>query len=91
MSFSIGAAGHEACQVAAANTFRPGIDWFYPYYRDMVLCTVFGMTTKEFMLNALNRQAIQFTRQTDADALRPRRATYCEPELPQLEPSICRL
>ena len=54
--FQIGAAGHEACQVAAASTFRAGIDWFYPYYRDMALCAGLGMTSRDFMLNALNRQ-----------------------------------
>ena len=55
--FQIGAAGHEACQVAASQIFRPGVDWFCPYYRDMALCAGLGMTTKEFMLNALNKQA----------------------------------
>lgn len=55
--FQIGAAGHEAVQVAAANVFRSGQDWFYPYYREMGLCAGLGMSSKEFMLNALNKEA----------------------------------
>jgi len=55
--FQIGAAGHEAVQVAAAHTFQVGTDWFYPYYRDMALCVALGMTNEEIMLNAMNKEA----------------------------------
>ncbi|RMG43500.1 MAG: tungsten formylmethanofuran dehydrogenase, partial [Candidatus Dadabacteria bacterium] len=54
--FQIGVAGHEAVQVATGNIMRAGVDWFYPYYRDMALCATLGMTNEEFMLNAMNRQ-----------------------------------
>lgn len=54
--FQIGCAGHEAIGVATALAFRPGTDWFYPYYRDMALCGALGMTDYEFMLNAMNKQ-----------------------------------
>jgi 2-oxoisovalerate dehydrogenase E1 component len=53
--FQIGVAGHEAVQVAVSNTFKAAHDWFYPYYRDMALCSGLGMTDGEFFLNALNK------------------------------------
>jgi 2-oxoisovalerate dehydrogenase E1 component len=55
--FQIGSAGHEAVQVAAAHVFRGDHDWFFPYYRDMALCAALGMTSREFMLNAMNKDA----------------------------------
>ncbi|RIL10683.1 MAG: tungsten formylmethanofuran dehydrogenase [Proteobacteria bacterium] len=54
--FQIGVAGHEAVQVAAGHVFRAGKDWFYPYYREMAICAALGMTEREFMLNAMNKQ-----------------------------------
>src|SRR5690606_27075530 len=54
--FQIGVAGHECIQVAASLIFRPGVDWFYPYYRDMGLMTGLGMRSEDFMLNAMNKQ-----------------------------------
>ena len=55
--FQIGVAGHEAVQVAAAQVFRAGKDWFYPYYREMALMIGLGMTPEELFLNAMNREA----------------------------------
>lgn len=55
--FQIGVAGHEAVQVGFGLVFRPGVDWFYPYYRDMALCAALGMTDGEFCLNFMNKSA----------------------------------
>ena len=53
--FQISCAGHEGVQVAAARVFRPGQDWFYPYYRDMALVVGLGMTAEQLMMNAMNK------------------------------------
>ena len=53
--FVISAQGHEATQVAAASTLRPGIDWLCPYYRDLAFCVAMGLTATEFMLSVFAR------------------------------------
>ena len=53
--FHIGASGHEAAQLAAANLMNPNQDWSFPYYRDGAFCIGIGMTPKEQLLSFLAR------------------------------------
>ena len=51
--FHIGASGHEAAQLAAAEVIKPGEDWSFPYYRDGAYCIGLGMTAREQLLSFL--------------------------------------
>lgn len=53
--FHIGGSGHEAAQLAAAQCFRPGEDWSFPYYRDSAFTLGMGMTAREQLLCFLSR------------------------------------
>lgn len=53
--FHIGVSGHEAIQVASAMNFRPGYDWFYPYYRDWAFVYQLGVTLEELFYSVLGR------------------------------------
>ncbi len=49
--FVIAGAGQEAAQVGAAMALQVGVDYLAPYYRDLAMNLVFGMTAREAMLN----------------------------------------
>jgi 2-oxoisovalerate dehydrogenase E1 component len=51
--FHLGAAGHEAAQVACALAMRPGIDWAFPYYRDTAFILSLGVKPKDLFLHHL--------------------------------------
>jgi 2-oxoisovalerate dehydrogenase E1 component len=54
--FHIGAAGHEAVQMAGAFALTAKRDWAYPYYRDQALAVGLGMTAKEIFLSFLAKK-----------------------------------
>lgn len=56
IAFHISAIGHEACQVAAAFALNRGIDYVYPYYRDLTLCLAIGITPTDFMLSIFGKE-----------------------------------
>ncbi|HEY8346465.1 MAG TPA: thiamine pyrophosphate-dependent dehydrogenase E1 component subunit alpha [Symbiobacteriaceae bacterium] len=49
--------GHEAAQVGAATAFQPGVDWWFPYYRDLGAVLVAGCTPRDLMLSSFGRAA----------------------------------
>ena len=51
--FQINGVGHEAIGAAVGETFRPGHDWFFFYYRDRAAALSLGLTTKEMFLQAV--------------------------------------
>ena len=48
--FQMNGDGHEAFQAAAAMHLKPGVDWFYPYYRDRAFCLQLGLTALDMLL-----------------------------------------
>ena len=48
--FHIAAAGHEAIQIAIGLQLDPQQDWFFPYYRDLGIALMAGVTTEEVFL-----------------------------------------
>lgn len=54
-SFWISGMGHEAAQVAMAMHMRPAHDWLAPYYRDLAMTLVLGMTPRDHILSALGK------------------------------------
>ena len=53
--FVVPVSGHEGCQVATAWPLVRGKDIFVPYYRDMAVCLVAGMTPKDVFLGVFGK------------------------------------
>ena len=51
--FHIAGAGHEAPQVACALTMKPGLDWAFPYYRDVGFSLALGIKPQDIFLALL--------------------------------------
>ena len=53
--FVVPVSGHEGCQVATAWPLVRGKDIYVPYYRDMAVCMVAGMTPKDVFLGVFGK------------------------------------
>jgi 2-oxoisovalerate dehydrogenase E1 component len=54
-SYHAPCAGHEGIQLAAGMAFRPGRDFLFPYYRDLLTCLAAGLTPEEILLNGISK------------------------------------
>ncbi len=55
-SYHAPCAGHEGIQIAIGLTFRSGVDYLFPYYRDLATCLAAGLTAEEILLNGLSKR-----------------------------------
>lgn len=53
--FHIAGAGHEATQVAFGLAMKRGVDWGFPYYRDMSYMIALGVKPEEIFLHMLGK------------------------------------
>lgn len=54
-SYHAPCAGHDGIQLALGLAFRPGKDYFFPYYRDLMACLAAGLTPEEIILNGISK------------------------------------
>ncbi|HEY7033765.1 MAG TPA: thiamine pyrophosphate-dependent dehydrogenase E1 component subunit alpha [Thermomicrobiales bacterium] len=66
--FVVSGQGHEAAQVGAAFALDRDNDIIIPYYRDLALCLVFGLTARDVLMGVLARadDAVSGARQMPA-------------------------
>ena len=55
--FAVTGRGQEAAQVGVASALRPGVDYVFPYYRDVALVLALGVSATDVMLAAFGRRA----------------------------------
>ena len=54
--FVVPVSGHEGCQIGSAWPYRKSHDVFVPYYRDMGVCLVAGMTPRDVFLGVFGKR-----------------------------------
>lgn len=54
--FHIAGSGHEAAQVACALNMNPGVDWAFPYYRDLAFTLAMGVKPHDIFLALLAKE-----------------------------------
>jgi 2-oxoisovalerate dehydrogenase E1 component alpha subunit len=53
--FVVPVSGHEGCQIGTASAMRPGVDVWVPYYRDLGVVLVAGVTPYEVFLGVFSK------------------------------------
>lgn len=56
LPFAVSGRGQEPAQAALGAALRPGRDYTYPYYRDVALVLMLGVTATEVLLTAFGRR-----------------------------------
>jgi len=56
IAFHISGIGHEATQVGAAFAIQKGKDYIAPYYRDLGMMLVLGLSPKDFVLGLMGKK-----------------------------------
>jgi len=56
ISFHASSRGHEKVQVGVVMLMKPGLDWFFPYYREKALAYALGVSPKDIFLHMLSRE-----------------------------------
>ncbi len=59
--FHMSAAGHEAIQVAIGMQMNPGVDWAFPYYRDLAFLLSVGVELQDIFLHMLAKASDPMT------------------------------
>ena len=54
--FVVPVSGHEGCQIGSAWPYRKGKDVFVPYYRDMGVCLVAGLSPRDVFLGVFGKR-----------------------------------
>src|SRR5438874_8758252 len=54
--FVVPVSGHEGCQIGSAWPYRRSKDVFVPYYRDMGVCLVAGLTPRDVFLGVFGKR-----------------------------------
>src|SRR4051794_3339020 len=55
--FVVPVSGHEGCQIGTAAALVPGVDVWVPYYRDLGIVLVAGLTPHEGFLGVFSKAA----------------------------------